>query len=92
MHFIIPKNFNFKPKLFGIIEYWTALLDIIWAIVLYLIINVLPIMLNIKFYLFVIFFLPFFLFSIIGINNEDIISVVKYLYNYFSRSKIYLYK
>ena len=39
MHFIIPKNYDFKAKLFGIIDYSTALLNGVWAGILYVFVD-----------------------------------------------------
>lgn len=39
MKFIFPKNYNFKNKIFGIIDYSTALVNIIWYAFYFLLIN-----------------------------------------------------
>ena len=39
MKFIFPKNYNFKNKIFGIIDYSTALVNIIWYAFIFLLIN-----------------------------------------------------
>ena len=41
MKFIFPKNYNFKNKIFGIIDYSTALVNIIWYAFIFLLINLL---------------------------------------------------
>lgn len=92
MHFIIPKNYKFKPKLFGLIDYQTAILDTIWAVILYVIVNIIFSTISLKLYFFIGFFLPVLLFSIIGINHESILSVLIYLFKFYKNQKIYLYK
>ena len=52
MHFIFPKNYNFRPKLFGFIEYTTAVIDIIIALFLYGFVNLIFTSINIKIYIF----------------------------------------
>jgi len=92
MNFIIPKNYKFKPKLFGFIDYQTAILNGIWILILYIIINFFFNSINIKIYFFIGLYLPFLLFSIIGINNENIISVFIYILKFYSKQKIFLFE
>lgn len=92
MNFIIPKNFNFHSKLFGLLDYQTAALDAIWGGILFLVVNLLFASISTKVYFFVGLFLPFVIFSIVGVNQENILSVLKYLFKYFKNPKIYLYK
>ena len=39
MKFIFPQNYNFKNKLFGIIDYTNLFLNIIWNFFIYFIIK-----------------------------------------------------
>lgn len=91
MHFIFPKNYNFKPKLLGFIEYSTAILDTIIGIILYFLINLLFKDINIKIYVFISLFFPVLLISILGINKESFISVFKYVFKFIKNQNIYLY-
>jgi len=92
MHFIIPKNYDFKAKLFGIIDYSTALLNGVWAGILYVFVKFLFSALSTKIYCFAGLFLPFFLFTIFGTNNENIISVSVYVIKFYQKQKIFLYQ
>lgn len=92
MRFIFPKNYNFKPKLFGFIEYTTAILDSIIAFILYVLVNFIFTSINIKIYVFISLFLPILLISILGINRESIISVCIYMFKFIKNQNIYLYK
>lgn len=92
MHFIFPKNYNFKPKLFGIIEYTTAILDSIIALFIYVFVNFIFTSITIKIYFFIIIFLPILLISILGINKESIISVFIYMFKFIKNQNVYLYK
>ena len=40
MHFVFPKNYNFKQKILGFIDYSTAIIDLILGFSLYFIINI----------------------------------------------------
>ncbi len=91
MNFIFPKNYNFKPKLLGIIEYSTAIFDVILALFLYFILNILVHDITIRISVFIILFFPILLISVLGINRESFIDILKYLYKFFINQKIYLY-
>ena len=92
MHFIFPKNYNFKPKLLGFIEYSTAILDVILAIFIYFLVNIIFSNISIKIYVFISLFFPILLISILGINKESFISVFKYIFKFFKNQNIYLYQ
>lgn len=91
MKFIFPKNYTFKPKFLGLIEYSTAILDVIVAITLYFLLNLFIREISLKISLFIILILPIVLISILGINKESIITVFRYMFKYVKNSKIYLY-
>ena len=92
MQFIIPYNYKFKTKLLGLLDYQTAVIDGIWAGILFLLSNLIFTSLTHKLYFIVALFLPVLLFTIIGVNNESVISVTIYIFKYFKRQKIFLYK
>ncbi len=82
----------FKPKLLGFIDYSTAILNAIFAFILYSLLHIfiknpadiLPIFLPI--------FIPFFLVTILGIQRESFLSVSKYILKYVLSPKLYLYQ
>lgn len=92
MKFIIPQNYNFKSKIFGIIDYSTAFFNIIWYIIIFLIVNFIFKNWNIKIFLLISLCFPITLFSIVGFNGESIIYVFTYIIKYLIRPKLYLYK
>ncbi len=92
MHFIFPKNYNFKPKLLGFIEYSTAIIDSIFAIILYCLVNLIFTNITIKIYVFISCFFPIILISILGVNRESIVSVCIYMFKFIKNQNIYLYK
>ena len=91
MKFIFPQNYNFKNKIFGFIDYSTALVNIIWYVIIFLILKLLALNLTLKISLFIIFCLPLFLISLIGFNNENILYIFIYIYKFFKNRKIYFY-
>lgn len=92
MHFIFPKNYNFKPKLLGFIDYSTAIIDTVIGVIIFFFANLLFSSIDIKIYVFISLFLPFLLISIIGINKESFVSVFKYMVKFIRNQKVYLYK
>lgn len=91
MKFIIPQNYNFKSKLMGFMDYSTAVFNVVWALFVFVIVNFLPIPLNIKIGLFITFYFPLLLFSFFGFNNENIIYVLSYILQFIKNSKVYFY-
>lgn len=91
MHFIFPKNYNFKQKILGFIDYSTAILDTIMGFIIYFFINLLFTNLNVKIYIFISLFFPILLISILGINKENFISVFTYMFKFIKNQNIYLY-
>ena len=92
MNFVFPKNYNFKSKFLGFIEYSTAILDTCVGIIIYFLVNLLFYDINTKIYVFISSFFPILLISILGINKESFISVFKYVFKFLKNQKIYLYK
>ena len=92
MKFIIPQNYNFKSKIFGIIDYSTAFLNIIWYIIIFFIVNLILKNWNIKIFLLISLCFPITLFSIVGFNGEPVTYVFAYIIKYLIRPKLYLYK
>ena len=92
MKFIFPQNYVFKNKLFGIIDYSTIILNIIWDLFIFCISDLFIKNWSIKISCLIIFCFPLLLFSIIGFNHENFISVLIYLFKFIKRPKIYFYK
>lgn len=91
MKFIFPQNYDFSSKILGIIEYPTAILDAVWSGLVLLIINLIFHSLSTKVVSFIILVLPVLIFSIVGVNGENIISVSIYLIKFIIRPKVIIY-
>ena len=91
MKFIIPQNYIFKNKLFGFMDYSTAIFNIIWALLVFVIIRFLPISLNIKIGAFITLYFPLLIFSFFGFNNETFLYVLFYLTKYILNNSVYFY-
>lgn len=92
MKFIFPKNYNYNMKLFGFISYSTAIIDVVLGIIIFGIVNLIFKSMNLKIYFFIGTYLPILLFSILGINRENFLTVVIYIFKYFKNRKVYLYQ
>ena len=91
MKFIIPQNYNFNKKLFGIINYSTLILDIIWGGSIFMILDLIIKKINIKIFLFIILTFPVFIVSIVGVSGENLLNVIIYISKYLFRQKIFFY-
>lgn len=91
MKFIIPQNYNFKNKLFGFMDYSTAIFNVFWMFVVFLLINLFNISINIKIAVFITLYFPLFLFSVFGFNNENILYVIFYMFKFVKNRKVYFF-
>lgn len=89
MKFIFPQNYDFKNKILGIIDYSTALANVIWYVFVFLIVNFFCSSLELKIFLFIFLCFPFFLISVTGFNGENVIYVLKYFLRFIIKPKIY---
>lgn len=92
LKFIFPQNYNFKSKILGFIDYSTAIIDIIWGILIFGLLNILPVNFSFKIFVFVVLVFPVLLISIVGFNSENIVSVCSYIFKYIVKPKVLLYK
>ena len=91
MKFIFPQNYSFKSKLFGFIDYSTAIFNILWDVFIFCILDLLPITLTFKISAFIIFCFPLFLFSAFGLNRENILYVSIYMFKFIENRHIYFF-
>ena len=92
MKFIFPKNYRYKNKIFGIIDYSTAIINLIFYVIVYFITNFIFKQISIKIFVFVLVCFPCFLLSIVGSERENVFFVIKYVLKYIKSKKLYLYK
>ncbi len=92
MTFIIPKNYKFKNKLLGIIDYPTAILNVSWNLIIYFILKTLALSITKKVFIFSTLSFPVLLISIVGFNNESPIYTIKYILKFLIKQKVYLFR
>ena len=91
MKFIFPQNYNFNFKLFGFLDYKTIIFNFLWWIIIFLFSNIFS-NLNQKIIFFIIFCFPVLLISVFGFNQENIFYFFRYIFIYYKKQKLYLYK
>lgn len=92
MSYIIPKNYNFKPKFLGIIDYPTAIFNLLIMLFDFVILKLLLFSIITKIIIFLISYLPIFLVSIFGFYNENFLYILLYVLKYLISPKVYIYK
>ena len=91
MKFIFPQNYRFKFKILGIMDYQTAILNLIWAGIVFLALNAIFNSINVKIFLFIMLCFPMIIFSIIGVNGDSLISVLIYMSKFIIKPKLLFY-
>lgn len=92
MKFIIPQNYNRTNKLFGFIDYSSAIILLLWCVFIFCIINFIFNALYIKIFIFVVLCLPVAIFCFVGFNQENIIYFLSYILKFAFSQKVYLYQ
>lgn len=91
MKFIFPKNYNLNSKLFGMVDYFTIIINIVFDLFIFSFSNLFFNNINIKIFICISLCFPLFILSIVGLNNENIFSVLIYIFKYLKNPKLYLY-
>lgn len=91
MKFIFPQNYDFKSKLFGVIDYTTVFVNLLWYGIVFIFINLIFHSLNIKVFVFISLCLPLLFFSFSGFNGENIVYFFSYILKFIFKQKLYLY-
>ena len=91
LKFIFPKNYDFKNKLFGVLDYSTIFINFIWCGIVFIFINLFFNILSLRIFLFILFCFPFLLISISGFNGESFVYVFQYILSFLLKQKLFLY-
>ena len=92
IEYIIPKNYDIKPKIVGVIEQDAMIVFLIVNLLLFIILNNIIGNIFILLELMIIIALPQAIILINGINGESIVYVLKYMAIYIFKKKVYLYQ
>ena len=88
MKFIFPQNYTFKNKLLGFIDYSTAIINIIWILIVFSIFYFIFSSISMTIFFGIIFCFPIVLLSISGLNGENILYVFSYIIKYILKQKV----
>ncbi len=91
MKFIFPKNYRYKAKILGFIDYVTAIIDLLIGIVLFFLLKLFVRKIATGIYLFIILYLPWVLFSIFITGGENIITYIIMMIQFIRRRGVYFY-
>lgn len=91
MKFIFPRNYDFKTKLFGVFDYFTIVVNIIFDLFVFCLCNLIFSNINIKIFICISLCFPLLILSFVGLNNENVFLVLIYIFKYFIKPKLYLY-
>ena len=91
MKFIFPKNYKYKPKILGFLDYTTAILDLLLGILLFFTLKLFTTKISTQLYIFTILFVPIILFSIFITDGENIITYSIRIIKFVRRRGIYFY-
>ena len=91
MTFRYPRNFNFRPKLFGFIDYYSLIFFIIWFIFIFSLLHLFYFSLKIRLLIYIVTCIPIFFISIAGFNHENSLFALLYIIKYLTSTKLYLY-
>lgn len=91
MKFIFPQNYNLKLKLFGILDYGTAIFDLIWCLLIFFILQLTFHSIKISIIFSIVLSIPVLIFSVVGFNGENMGTILKYMLIYLISPKFYVF-
>ena len=91
MKFIFPQNYHFKNKIFGVIDYSVAFVNILWDLLILAILHICIDDISIKIVIFIIFCFPLFLLRISGVHGENIVYIFIYIFKFIFKQKLFFY-
>ena len=91
MKFIIPKNYNIKPKILGTFNIESIILTCIFIFISFIVLTLFKLTIINRISICIIVNIPIFLLFNFGINNENIFNICYYLIKYIFSKKVYIY-
>lgn len=89
--YIIPRNYDFKPKLFGIIEYKLGVFVSALTLALIIIFQNIKMVAIMKIQIIIVIIVPIIMIGTIGVRGEKFFDILKLLFSYYLKPKIYFY-
>ena len=91
MKFIFPKNYKYRAKILGFIDYVTATIDLIIGFILIFLIRIFVKKITTQIYILVVLFIPIVLFSVFVADGENIILYTIQIFKFMKKRGIYFY-
>lgn len=91
MKFIFPKNYKYRAKILGFVDYVTALIDLLIGIALFLILKVFVKNIWTGIYIFIILYVPMILLSVLAAEGENLIEYFIRIIRFMKRRGVYFY-
>lgn len=92
MKFIFPQNYTFKNKIFGLIDYSTAFVNLLWYAFVFLVVRLFFKNITFQIFIFISLCFPLFLLSLTGLNGENLLFVLSYFIHFLLKTKLFLYQ
>ena len=92
MKFVFPQNYDLNTKLFGILDYSAAIVDAVWGLLIFGLIKFFIRRLTYKIFAFIILVFPMLIFSVVGVDGENLLYFLSYVLKYVFKQKLYLYE
>ncbi len=91
MKYLIPENYDYKNKLFGILDYKSAIFIVIFIFIVWNVLGLFIKNIITLISLMIILCLPIILLIFYNSSNENFINLVYYFVKYLIKPKIYFY-
>ena len=89
--YIIPRNYDFKPKLFGIIEYKFGIFVSALTLLLIIILQNFKMVALMKIQIIIVIIVPIVMIGTVGVRGEKLFDIIKLLFSYSLKPKVYFY-
>lgn len=90
--YYFPENYNKKEKFLGIVEYKLLIVVGVLCTIVFYTLKYIELNIKLKVCLFMIFSGFPSIFVLIGVNGENMVDFIKYMFKFFIKEKIYVYR
>lgn len=91
LKFVFPQNYSLNTKLLGILDYSSAIVDVVWSALIFLLLKLFLKRLMYKILAFIILVFPVVIFSIVGVEGENLVYFLIFIIKYVFKQKLYMY-
>lgn len=91
-YFVFPMNYNKKESFLGFIDYRALVLIGVTAFIIFSLLKLIDLNLKVKVCIFIIFCGMPVILLLIGINGENMVDFLKYVFRFLVKDKVYVYR